>query len=202
MQRDVDLLLDTLSLPKAGAAELAEWDEAYGTVDNYFRACRVSSRLHRARLTAAVVHGAIRRRAAKPSTGEPLSTVAIKEARRLIDAWLSGLLPQRPDERPYSQAEGFVALYLCDGAVRWPHAFLDPDEAPPGFLDTLRSRLVKAGPDLEVSSMVPRPLDRGILPEFADSARATFDRIPILRTLLFWILFAAALVALFWYTRS
>ena len=202
MQRDMDLLLDTLSLPKAGAPELAEWDEAYGTVDNYFRACRVSSRLHRARLTAAVVHGAIRRRAAEAPTGEPLSSVAIKEARRLIDVWLSGLLPLRPDERPYSQAEGFVALYLCDGAVRWPHAFLNPEEAPPGFLDTLRSRLVKAGPDLEISSMVPRPLDRGIFPELADSARATFDRIPILRTLLFWIFFAAALVALFWYTRQ
>jgi hypothetical protein len=50
--------------------------------------------------------------------------------------------------------------------------------------------------------MVPRPLDRGIFPELADSAWATFDRIPILRTLLFWTLFAAALVALFWYTRQ
>lgn len=200
MHRDMDLLLDSLNLPKPASSEVAEWDEAYGKVENYFRACRVSSRMHRARLTALIVQRAISQRSADPA-GPPLSTLAIVEARRLIAAWMAGLLPPRPDERPYTQAEGFVALYLCDGPMRWPNAFLDTHEAPPGFLNTLRARLVKAGPDLEVSSMVPRPIDRGLLPELADSARATFDRFPVLRTLLFWLLFVSALVALFWYTR-
>ena len=203
MHGDMDLLLDSLNVPTPSPAEVADWDEAYGKVENYLRACRVASRLHRARLTAMIVHRAIERRSAADAAagGVPLSTVAIEEARRLIAAWLTGLLPPRPDERPYTQAEGFVALYLCDGPMRWPNAFLNPREAPPGFLDTLRARLVKAGPDLEVSSMVPRTIDRGILPELAGSARATFDRFPILRALLFWFLFTAALVALFWYTR-
>ena len=35
----------------------------------------------------------------------------------------------------------------------------------------------------------------------AGSALGTFDRLPILRTLLAWLLFAAALIGLFWYTR-
>ena len=200
MHRDMDLLLDTLNPLKADPAEVAEWDEAYGKVENYLRACRVSSRMHRARLTAMIVQRAIAQRP-EAAVGPPLSALAIDEARRLIDAWMAGLLPPRRDDRPYTQVEGFVALYLCDGPMRWPSAFLSPREAPPGFLDTLRARLVKAGPDLEVSSMVPRPIDRGILPELAGSARATFDRFPILRALLFWFLFAAALVALFWYTR-
>lgn len=200
MHRDMDLLLDPVSMPEPAPSELADWDEAYGKVENYLRACRVSSRMHRARLTAMIVQRAIERRTTA-SPGTPLSTLAIEEARWLIGVWLAGLLPPRPDERPHSQAEGFVALYLCDGPMRWPSAFLSPKEAPPGFQETLRARLVKAGPDLEVSSMVPRAMDRGILPELADSARETFDRFPILRTLFFWFLFAAALVALFWYTR-
>ena len=200
MHGDMDVLLDSLNLPQPGPDEVAEWDEAYGKVENYLRACRVSSRMHRARLTAMIVQRAIAQRTAEPG-GQPLSTLAINEARRLIAWWMAGLLPPRPDERPYTQSEGFVALYLCDGPMRWPNAFLNPREEPPGFLNTLHARLVKAGPDLEVSSMVPRPIDRGILPELADSARATFDRFPVLRTLLFWCLFAAALVALFWYTR-
>ncbi len=201
MHRDMDILLDSLSLPAADLADVAELDEAYGTVENYLRACRVSSRLHRARLTAMIVHHTLARRGAAAEP-HPLSTLAIQAARGLVATWMSGLLPPRPDERPYTQAEGFVALYLCDGPMRWPNAFLNPRQAPPGFLDALRSRIVKTGPDLEVSSMVPRPIDRGILPELAGSARATFDRMPILRTLLFWFLFSAILVALFWHTRQ
>ncbi len=201
MHRDMDILLDSLKLPKPDPAEMAELDEAYGKVENYLRACRISSRLHRARLTAMLVNRAIERRVST-GTRQAVSTLAIDEARLLIAAWLSGLLPPRPGDQPYTQAEGFVALYLCDGPMRWPGAFLAPGEEPPGFLDTLRARLVKAGPDLEVSSMVPRPIDRGLLPELAGSARDTFDRFPILRTLLFWFLFTAALVALFWYTRQ
>lgn len=200
MRRDMDILLDPVSLPEPQPSELAEWDEAYGKVENYLRACRVSSRMHRARLTATVVQRAIARRAAAPA-GTSLSILAIEETRWLIGLWLAGLLPPRPDERPYTQAEGFVALYLSDGPMRWPSAFLSPREAPPGFLETLRAQLVKAGPDLEVSRMVPRPIDRGLLPDLADSARATFDRFPVLRTVFFWFLFAAALVGLFWFTR-
>jgi hypothetical protein len=197
MHRNVDILLGSLNLPNPDPDEAAELDEAYGKVENYLRACRVSSRLHRARLTAMIVGLAVERKASAAAE-QPLSTIAIEEARRLITAWLSGLLPPRPDEQTYTPAEGFVALYLCDGPMRWPNAFLAPGEQPPGFLDTLRARMVKAGPDLEVSSMVPRPLDRGKL---AGSARDTFDRFPILRTLIFWFLFTAALVALFWFTR-
>jgi hypothetical protein len=50
--------------------------------------------------------------------------------------------------------------------------------------------------------MVPRPLDRGLIPDLADSARETFDRFPILRTLFLWLLISAGLIFLFWYTRQ
>ena len=201
MHRDMDLLLGSLNLPKPDPAEVAALDEAYGKVENYLRACRVSSRLHRARMTALIVSRALDRRSRAGGDGRPLCTLAIEEARGLITAWLGGLLPPRPGDQPYTLAEGFVALYLCDGPMRWPNAFLAAGEEPPGFRDTLRARLVNAGPDLEVSHMVPRPLDRGLLPERAGTARNTFDRFPVLRAVLLWLLFAAALAALFWYTR-
>jgi len=190
-----------LNLPATDPATMAEMDEAYGKVENYLRACRVASRVHRARITATIVGRALERRSAAGAT-TPLSTLAVGEARQLIAAWMAGLLPPRQGDQPHTLAEGFVALYLCDGPMRWPNAFLARGEEPPGFRETLRARLVKAGPDLEVSSIVPRPLDRVVLPDLAGSARDTFDRFPILRTLLFWLLFAAALAALFWYTRQ
>lgn len=203
MHRDMDLLLGPVNLPEVGAAEATELDEAYSKVENYLRACRVSSRLHRARLTAMIVSRALERRVGGGGPdGMPLSTYAIEDARLLIDAWLAGLLPPRSGEHPYTREEGFVALYLCDGTIRWPHAFLSAGGEAPGFREALRARLVKAGPDLEVSSMVPRPLDRGILPEFAGSARDTFDRFPVLRAMLFWLIFTVLLAVLFWYTRQ
>jgi hypothetical protein len=200
----MDLSLDAITLPAWDPVMAAEWDEAFEKVENYLRACRVASRLHRARLAAMILQRAIEKRNAAPEGSPPvhLATLAIDEARSMITQWMSGLLPPRSDDRPYTLPEGYLALYLCDAPMRWPNAFLNPQLSPPGFSETLHARLVKTGPELEVSSMVPRPLDRGLIPDLADSARETFDRFPILRTLFLWLLISAGLVFLFWYTRQ
>ncbi|TAN37473.1 MAG: hypothetical protein EPN23_05640 [Verrucomicrobia bacterium] len=199
----MDLSLEAIKLPAWDPASASEWDEAFEKVENYLRACRVASRLHRARLTALILQRAIERRAATFQALEKpaLATLAIEEARELIALWLANLLPGQATEQPFTLAEGFLALYLCDAPMRWPGAFLNPQQAPPDLADTLRSRLVKTGPELEVSSMVPRPMDFGLLPDLAGSAMDTFERLPILRTLLAWLLYAAVLIGLFWYTR-
>jgi hypothetical protein len=232
----MDLSLEAISLPVWDPASASEWDEAFEKVENYLRACRVASRLHRARLTALILQRAIERRAEvsqaresrdqqaavhkqqaerlepaalslpplilpHPPAPVPLATLAIEEARELVASWLANLLPSRPEEKPFTLAEGFLALYLCDAPMRWPGAFLNPQQAPPDFADTLRSRIVKTGPELEISSMVPRQIDLGLLPDLAESAFDTLDRFPLIKTLLVWTLFVAGLIFLFWYTR-
>ena len=230
----MDLSLEAIKLPVWDPASAAEWAEAFEKVENYLRACRVASRLHRARLTALILQRAIERREsgrqqpvvssqssvvsgqlsasenpqsamrnAQSATAPlpPLATLAIEEARELVANWLANLLPSRSEEQPFTLAEGFLALYLCDAPMRWPGAFLNPQQAPPDFADTLRSRIVKTGPELEVSSMVPRQIDLGLLPDLAESAFDTLDRFPLIKTLLVWTLFVAGLVFLFWYTR-
>jgi len=200
LHRNMDLSLDAITLPAWNPDDALAWDEAFGKVENYLRACRVASRLHRARLTALILQRALNRRSSNLDI--PLATLAIDEARDLINRWMTGLLPPRENERPYSMAEGFLSLYLCDAPMRWPNAFLNPQQEPPGFADTLHARLVKTGPELEVSSMVPRAMDRGLIQGWAGSAMDTFDRLPMLRTLFLWTVFAIFLVVLFWYTRS
>ncbi len=199
----MDLSLDAITLPAWDPVKAEECDEAFEKVENYLRACRVASRLHRARLTALILQRTLEKRSALSGqiSETHLATLAIEEARTLISQWMAGLLPLHSDDRPYTLSEGFLALYLCDAPMRWPNAFLNPQLTPPGFVETLHARLVKTGPELEVSSMVPRPLDRGLIPGLADSARETFDRFPILRVLFLWLLFSAGLVFLFWYTR-
>jgi hypothetical protein len=251
----MDLSLEAIKLPDWDPASASEWDEAFEKVENYLLACRVASRLHRARLTAVIVQRAIERRdksrgqmaapaaaapasapAAVPSLGKtevpafqplekaavgrqsatvshspstinhppaliPLATLAIEEARELVANWLANLLPAGSGAHPFTLADGFLALYLCDGPMRWPAAFLNPQRAPPDFAETLRSRIVKTGPELEISNMVPRQIDLGLLPDLAESAFDTLDRFPLIKTLLVWALFIAGLIFLFWYTR-
>lgn len=173
MHRNVDVPLDSIALPSWNPEKAGEWDEAFEKVENYLRACRVSSRLHRARLAAVILQRALERQA---GNAENLATLAIDETRAMIASWMAELL-QRPElGRPATMDEAYLALYLCDAPMRWPNAFLNPREAPPGFSETLHARLVKTGPELEVSSMVPRPLDRGLIPELAGSAMETLER--------------------------
>lgn len=199
----MDLPLETVTLPPWDPAAGPEWDEAFEKVDNYLRACRVGSRFHRARLTALILQQALAKQEALGNApGRPsLATLAIDEGRELITQWVFGLLPPRADDRPHTLPEGFLALYLCDAPMRWPNAFLNPRQVPPGFAETLAARMVKAGPELELSTMVPRPLDRGLIPDLADSAFGTFDRFPLLKTLLLWLVLGGLLVAIFIHTR-
>jgi hypothetical protein len=65
----------------------------------------------------------------------------------------------------------------------------------------MRTSHLNAGPDLAVSSMVPRPIDLGRITEAAGETLERFERWPILRALLLWMLFAAALAGIFYLTR-
>ena len=197
----MDLSLDTLTLPPWDAGMAEEWDEAYEKVENYLRACRVASRLHRARLSTVILQRAYARRQQAGGDGQSLGTLAIQEARALINQWLLELLPEQPGETGHNPVDLWVALYLSDGPVRWPNAFLNSPQTPKEFVESLRLRSVQAGPELQISRMVPRPLDLGLLPELAGNVMESFRKWPVLRILLSWLLFILLLVALFWYTH-
>ena len=94
-----------------------------------------------------------------------------------------------------------LAIYLGDGPMRWPYAFLDSRRMPAEFAELVRARVVRAGPDLAISSMVPRDMDLGLMPGLVGSAMETFEAVPILKTLFAWLLFFGLLGFLFWYTR-
>jgi hypothetical protein len=54
---------------------------------------------------------------------------------------------------------------------------------------------------MAVSSMVPRPIDLGLIPEAAGETLEQIEKWPILRTLLLWLVFVAALAGIFYATR-
>jgi hypothetical protein len=175
------------------------WNAAYVRVEDYLRAHRVHNRLHQSRLIQEILERAARRHLAQPETHP--TTLAAEETEALMDAWFGAVLSSQnvPPER--RAIEGRVALMLCDGSEKWPYAFLDDKNIPEDFRAALEASSMQAGPDMVVSSMVPRPIDLGPITEAAGDTLERFERWPILRTLLLWMVFACALAGIFYATR-
>ncbi len=183
--------------PKTGTLEA--WNSAYVRVEDYLRAHRIHNRLHQSRLILRILERAARRHEKNPEL-DP-TTLAAEEAERLMDAWFTELLGDQNLPRDRVTIAGRVALLLTDGPEKFPYAFLDEDVVPPDFAHAMQQSSIEAGPDMAVSSMVPRPIDLGPISEAAGETMERFEQWPLLRALVLWLLFAAALAGIFFVTR-
>lgn len=183
--------------PKTGSLE--QWNAAYVRVEDYLRAHRLHNRLHLSRLIQLALIAAARVHERNP-TLDP-TTLAVEEVDRLMDAWFGQLLDRQ--ELPHNRiaTEGRIAMLLADGIQRWPYAFLENRNLPPEFVQAMRQGSMQAGPDLEISSMVPRDIDLGVITEAAGSTLERIERLPIVRVLLLWAVFAGMLAIVFYATR-
>jgi hypothetical protein len=182
--------------PKTGSPEA--WNAAYVRTEDYLRAHRVHNRLHQIRLIQKILERAAERHAANPALDPTI--LAAEETEALMDAWFAEVLDVRGQPHERIAVEGRVALLLCDGPLQWPQAFLD-EHLPEDFVHAMRDGSMRAGPDLAVSSMVPRPIDLGPITEAAGETLERLSQWPIVRVLVLWLLFAAGLAASFYLTR-
>lgn len=174
--------------PSTGTEE--EWNDAYARLSDYFRALRIHSRLHRTYLVLETL-----RRAAITHAKHPELTptaVAIHEARRMQRDWLRRIIGDLNIPESRLDASGRLAFLLCDGPDVYPDYFLNSKDPPPGLLAAMRAPIEQSGPNLALSSMVPRPIDLGLLPDLAEETTGFISRHPWLRYLL--VTLAAALV--------
>jgi len=183
--------------PKTGTPE--EWNAAYVRVEDYLRAHRIHNRLHQGRLVLRVLERAARRHAQDP--GRDPTTLATEEAERMMDAWFREVLGERDLPHDRIAVSGRVALLLTGGTEQTPYVFLDEEHIPPEFCRAMQQSSIAAGPDLAVSSMVPRAIDLGPITEAAGETIERIERWPLLRTLVLWLVFAAALAGIFFATR-
>ena len=195
----MELSLESLSHFRPRTGTLEQWNAAYVRVEDYLRAHRIHNRLHQSRLIEDILEKAAKRHAEDP-TQDP-TTLAALETEHAMDVWFGKLLEQtdRPHER--IAIDGRVALLLCDGPQRWPYSVLDPDTIQPEFKKAMKDSSIKAGPDMAVSNMVPRPIDLGSIGEAAGETLEQFERYPLLRTLALWLIFAIVLAGIFYITR-
>ncbi|MGA2015938.1 MAG: hypothetical protein ABSH26_03225 [Opitutaceae bacterium] len=183
--------------PRTGTME--SWNAAYVRVEDYLRAHRIHNRLHQSRLIQNILERAAKRHEEHPAL-DP-TTIASEEAERLMEAWFAEVLDEKGEPPDRLVVDGRVALMLCDGPEHWPYAFLDEEHIPADFAKAMRTSHLNAGPDLAVSSMVPRPIDLGRITEAAGETLERFERWPVMRALFLWLLFASALAGIFYMTR-
>jgi hypothetical protein len=195
----MELSLESLNSFRPRTGTLEQWNAAYVRVEDYLRAHRIHNRLHQSRLILRVLSAAAARHEQNASL-DPV-TLTIEETDRVMDGWFSELLGEKRSSHDRIAAEGRVALLVSDGTQRWPYAFLDDQNIPPDFVQAMRQGSLKAGPDLAVSSMVPREIDLGAITEAAGHTLERIERIPIARVALLWVVFIAVLTAVFLATR-
>jgi hypothetical protein len=154
----------------------AEWNDAYARLADYFRAHRIHSRLHRTWLILETLKRAAFTHEKHPDQSP--TAVAIHEARRMHREWLRRILGDLNVPEGRLDANGRLAFLLCDGPNEYPDFFLRNLDAPLEMLTAMRAPIEQSGPDLAVSSMVPRPIDLGVLPDIAEETSGFFGRHP------------------------
>ena len=173
------------------------WDEAFLRVESYLRAHQIESRLVLNRLAMEIIHAAhAKADAAAPGTPTDAVGLAMREAERRTTAWFARVLGDAadPDDERLG-TRGRIALVLADVPARWPQHFLAETPPPSELVDAMRAAYIEAGPELELTRMVPRPLDFGPIANVADEAWKTFARWPILRAVFAWLVFIGLLAA-------
>lgn len=177
------------------------WDEAFSRVESYLRAHQIESRLVLNRLAFEIISTARGAVVTDPAKADAVA-LAMREAERRTMAWFRTVLGDAVDpEDERLGTRGRIALVLADVPARWPGHFLAATPPPAELVEAMRAAYIEAGPEMELTRMVPRPMDFGPIANVADEAWKTFARWPLLRAIIGWLLFIGLLAALWWATH-
>ncbi len=167
----------------------APWDEAFARVESYLRAHHIESRVLLNRLTTDILTAA--RALAVEQPQEAPVTLAIRVAHARIGEWFVQAMGEGDwaDER--FRARGRLALLMADIPEQCPERFLESGELPADSRARLRNARLEPGPQLQLASMPPSPLEFP-LGESIEEKWTTFSRSAFFQVALSWVLIAGA----------
>src|SRR5664280_1811530 len=175
---------------------LEEWNAAYVKVENYFHALRIRNKPLLGRMVLRVLDRAQQRAPAEPSRSA--TELSAEEMDKFVTEWFAAVLQTSPTGTDQMlSTRGRLALLLCDMPGKWQDQFLRPGPWPAEFVEAMREAFLRAGPDFQLSKMVPRPLDLGPI-----ATLTNLGRLPYFRMVMAWTLFALLLIAIFWLTHG
>ncbi|HTH47337.1 MAG TPA: hypothetical protein VMB21_07485 [Candidatus Limnocylindria bacterium] len=129
-----------------------EWNAAYYRLEDYLRALRLVNKVRQSQLILHLLQRAAARHALDPALNP--TTLALGELFETMDLWFAAIDP----EAEARTMPGKVAFLLAESPEKWPQCFL-AEEVPAEYASALRECALTTGPDLQISSMVPRPID-------------------------------------------
>ena len=170
---------------------LEEWNAAYEKVENYFHALRVRNKALLGQLVLRVLERAAQRAPVEPERSA--TQLAAEEMDRIVIEWFAEVLQEPPTNADQTlSTRGRLALLLADMPGRWQQQFLRPGPWPEEFISAMRETYLRAGPDFQLSKMTPRPFDLGPI-----TTLTNLGKLPYLKMVLAWTVFALLLVAIF-----
>jgi hypothetical protein len=189
-----------VNTPPGIAGEIAgrsldEWNAAYVKVENYFHALRIRNKPLLGRLVLRVLERAQQR--APAELDRSATELAAEEMDRLVTGWFAEVLQLSPANADQMlSTRGRLALLLADMPGKWQEQFLRAGPWPQEFVEAMRETFFRAGPDFQLSKMVPRPLDLGPI-----TTLSNFGKLPYVRMISVWLLYGLLLVLVFWLTH-
>jgi len=180
---------------KLAGRPLEEWNAAYVKVENYFHALRIRNKPLLGQLVLRVLERAQRRAPNEPDRSA--TQLAAEEMDHLVTEWFSEVLQNPPTKADQTlSTRGRLALLLADMPGKWQEQFLRPGPWPQAFVSAMRESFLQAGPDFQISKMVPRPFDLGPI-----ATLTNLGKIPYFGIIFIWTLFALLLIVIFWLTH-
>jgi hypothetical protein len=158
--------------PETGSLE--EWNAAYYRLEDYLRAHHVTNKVYQSQIILRLLRRAAIKHAHNPAQNP--TTLALEEAYEEFEHWFRLLLPEPDISDSRLCTRGKVGLYVLDANSKWPNVLLCNEEIQDDFRTALQQATVQSGPDLRVSSMVPRPLDANPVAELIEETRDKFEK--------------------------
>jgi hypothetical protein len=136
------------------------WDEAYLRVQSYLRAYGLESPVLLGQVTSSLIEEARTRSA--PAHAEPVE-LAMEVTHARIGSWFAQAGYSADAAKEQKSVQGRLALIIADLPGQWANHFLSRDNVPERLSAAMASFRILPGPEMRPSSMVPEPLEFGIL---------------------------------------
>lgn len=161
---------------------LEEWNEAHQRLVAYLSGFQIGDYTHQSALLLEILDAAMRQHTETPG-GCPVE-ITLNEAQRRIEDWFNDIFADHHVPKTIVRHTGSVSLYTSDSYRRFGQIFLNR-EVSKELRKELTTSAVRTGPDLEISSMIPREFDYGPL----ETVKETLEKTgwgPVVRAFLLW----------------
>jgi len=163
--------------------ERLAWNRAHERIFRFLEAFAIEDRPQVFRLVLDLLDEARERHRRNPEA-DPTS-LALGLTLDEIASWLAANLGEAEGGSFEVLRRGYLALLLSPAFRANRSLFLD-SAPPPDFRQSLRHALLVTGPDLDVSSMTPRPLDYGPMLGLARETWHRWDKKALATAVLLW----------------